>query len=356
MLRTKPSKLSPFGEAIVCLALGNGRWSEAAAAGAARGQRESDRVVPVLRAAVGLVTTEDLAQALLPLSIELIARTREVTLMGKLLALGAREVEPRVAVSELGIGFRAGFVKRGDAAPVTSAAIASLAAGMDARRNVAIFAVSRDMLMRDKTASTWVEQDAVEAIRQSEDAAVLSYADDGAAGIAPPGLWSGCPLLVSSGGSVAQVDADAQAMLATMSAAKRRPTCWIMPTRTKDYLAGLRSSGVLAWPMLQSSAPVWFGLPVVTSTEGIETGSPAHSQIVLADAGGVRVAHEGVAFDAATAGSLETSDAPSTDANTSTGASQVSLFQDNLVGIRVTSLTNWRARSDSAVVLGGVSY
>ena len=90
---------------------------------------------------------------------------------------------------------------------------------------------------------------------------------------------------------------------------------------------------------------------MVTSTSvPIDTG--ADTYIILMDAGSVLLADDGIKIDVSREASLQMDSTP-TDA----AASQVSLWQNNLVGLRCERRICYRRRRDAAVqVLSAVSY
>jgi hypothetical protein len=88
----------------------------------------------------------------------------------------------------------------------------------------------------------------------------------------------------------------------------------------------------------------FFGLPVITTTAVPKTASGG-AIIILLDASEIFFADDGqVMLDASQEASLQMSSTPSAGAQ-----SLVSLWQNNLIGIRAERFMNWQRRRDAAV-------
>jgi hypothetical protein len=91
------------------------------------------------------------------------------------------------------------------------------------------------------------------------------------------------------------------------------------------------------------------GLPVL-GTQQASLGAPHGNIVVLANADQIFLADDGsVAIDVNRYASLEMSDAPTQDGETGTGAELVSLWQNNLIGIRAERHINWKKARPTAV-------
>jgi HK97 family phage major capsid protein len=96
----------------------------------------------------------------------------------------------------------------------------------------------------------------------------------------------------------------------------------------------------------------FFGIPVVTSN-AVPIESDATTSIVLMDASQIFLADEGgITLDVSMEASLQMDGAPSAGATT-----LVSLWQNNMVGLRAERYINWQRRRDAAVaVLSQITY
>ena len=126
-----------------------------------------------------------------------------------------------------------------------------------------------------------------------------------------------------------------------------------MHPRSARYLSMLRTTqDIFAFPGIAQNGGTFFGLPVITSNSmPIDTGTDTYivllnqSDILLADEGGIRI-------DVSREASLQMDSAPSDAA-----ASLVSLWQENLIGLRAERWITWTRRRAAAVsVLEDVSY
>ena len=113
----------------------------------------------------------------------------------------------------------------------------------------------------------------------------------------------------------------------------------------------MNALGQREFPNVGMTGGAFEGLPVIVSdyVDGI---------VVLANASDIYVADDGgITVDMSREASLEMSDAPSQDATDGTGASLVSLWQTNSVGLRAERTINWARRRPSAVAsLTGVAW
>jgi HK97 family phage major capsid protein len=199
-----------------------------------------------------------------------------------------------------------------------------------------------------------VQRDLVNALAQHLDAQFIDASVTAQAGINPASITSGISATSSTGSSVAQINADVRTALTAGIAAgiTYQTGVWILHPRTALYLSGVLTAGnVPMWPTISVRGGTWYGLPVITSSAvPIDTG--ADTYIVLIDAQNVLLAQGGVDLSVARSASLQMDSAPSEGA-----ASQISLWQSNLVGLRAEMYANWRRRDDAAVaVIDDVSY
>jgi hypothetical protein len=109
------------------------------------------------------------------------------------------------------------------------------------------------------------------------------------------------------------------------------------------------TNGEFSYPGITLNGGTWQGIPVVTSNNvpnSVSAGSiivlMATSEIFVADDGGVQI-------DASQEASVQMDSAPTNNGTTPTPTTLVSLWQDNLVGIRAERVINWQRRRDAAV-------
>lgn len=174
--------------------------------------------------------------------------------------------------------------------------------------------------------------------------------------VSPASVTFGATTRHSTGGTVAQVTADATAMMGDFVDAENDLTSgvWIMHPRTALSLSTLRDSGgARAFPGINVLGGEFLGMPVITSAAVPLVGSPADSFIVLLDASRILLADDGlITVDASRDASIQmVSDAE-------TGAAQlISCWQNGLTAVRCERYINYARADNSAVaVLDEVSY
>jgi len=162
------------------------------------------------------------------------------------------------------------------------------------------------------------------------------------------------PTIASAGKSLAQIDADLQAVL--QRAGNMTTPTWVLPSSSAVFLSGLRGSGgAPAFPSISMKGGQLLGLPAITSSAVVSTGSSPSGErlIALIDADQVLYADSGATeISIAKNASVQMSDTPIPGAT-----SLVSLWQASLIGLRVERWLAWhRVRDSAVVVLDGVAW
>jgi HK97 family phage major capsid protein len=161
-------------------------------------------------------------------------------------------------------------------------------------------------------------------------------------------------LRVETGGTVAQITTDVKALFAAALTAgiSFANGVWVMHPRTALYLSlVLTTGGARMWPEVNVRGGTWLGLPVITSA-AVPVDSGSATSIVLLEASEVFMAEGTVLLDVSRSASLQMEDAPGTGAQ-----SHVSLWQNNLLGIKAVRYLNYIRRQDAGVaVLTGVAF
>ena len=187
------------------------------------------------------------------------------------------------------------------------------------------------------------------------DQAFLDPENAGSAGVKPASITYGATVVASTGGSIAQIDADLRDALEAIGDSDLATGYWVMKPSTAAYLATLRGSGgAPAYPGVTARGGVLLGIPVITSNAvGPDANSPSESFIALVIASEVLLADDmSVRIDYTAQATLEMDDAPSAGAQPMVG-----LWQNGLVAIKAERAINWRRRrSTAAVTINGVTY
>jgi hypothetical protein len=163
------------------------------------------------------------------------------------------------------------------------------------------------------------------------------------ANVSPGGINNGLgagQIIASTGSTAAEIQADTMAALATLYAggAPRAPA-WIMHPLNALWIGGL--TNVNGAPAFPGGGATLHGLPVIKSA----TVSPA--EIILLDQDAVLLASDdAVSVDSSTEASLQLDSAPA-----SPPTPLVSLWQQNLIGIKAEQFAYWMRAKDTAVVM-----
>lgn len=218
---------------------------------------------------------------------------------------------------------------------------------------VALIVLITEELARfsDPNAEVMMRDSLVRAIRDFLDAQFVSSATAAVANVSPGGITNGLPggqTFASTGSTLAHIQYDlthAMSLLNTVNA-PRAPT-WIMhPTTLIGIASMVNPMGMPAFPTAANKTLT--GYPVVT-TAHLPVG-----EIILLDQEGVLFASDNaVSVDVSREATLQADDAPTTPPT----APLVSLWQQNLIGLKAEQFAYWmRARDADVVLVTGVDY
>lgn len=216
---------------------------------------------------------------------------------------------------------------------------------------VATIVVLTDELVRfsNPAAEAIARDDMVAGISQYMDKRFIDPAFAGVANVSPASITNAAAGAASSGNTVAAIDTDIKNALdhfAINPLLSLDNLVWIMNPIKAIALSMLRNiDGTKAYPDVNARGGSLMGIPVITSANVSLSGSPTDSFVVLVDASNILLADDGqVAVDISNEASLQMLDNPSTGAQ-----SLVSLWQNNLVGLRAERYIYWMARQTGAV-------
>ena len=272
---------------------------------------------------------------------------RPLEILGRL--TGLRRVPPATRCLSQDVGVGAGFVGEGSPIPITEAEFSG--AMLYPEVCGAIVVITDELAQTsDPNAETVISRDLGKACVQGRDAQFIDPAKDGTVG--PASVTNGVTPIHSTGASVAQVDADlADAQDALLAAGGNLAFAqWVTSERTAMALSRLRTTnGPLAFPGMTANGGTLAGLPCIAS--GAVPISGGNTTITLLDASQIWVAEDpAIELDASKNATLELSDTP-------TGTATVSLWQENLVGVRIRMRVNWRvAKAGVIQVIDQVAY
>ncbi|SOZ49324.1 Putative phage-related protein (fragment) [Cupriavidus taiwanensis] len=348
-----------FARYAMALAAGKGNLHQSLEYAKAAFGKSSPEIVTIIKAAVAAGTTTDPTWAA-PLveyrdmASEFIELLRPATIVGRL--DGFRRVPFNIRVPRQTAGASVGWVGEGKPKPVSKLGFDAIT--LPFAKVAGIVAITEELArFSSPSAEALVRDDLVETIGtfldvQFIDPAVVANP----AANSPASITNGAHSASSTGSAFAAIDADLTGMIGYMAAQGilLSGLAWVMNTRTKIHLENLRNvNEELAYPSVSASGTLK-GFPIVDSasvpiTEGVDP-APDTTFIALIAPREVLLADDGsVTLDASREASLQMSD-------DGTG-SLVSLWQQNLVGIRAERYIYWQPRRAQCVtVLTGVTY
>jgi len=343
-VNTMAISLRPQGIAVAQLAIARGVSFDDVAAQAFAEARGWTEVVHMMKTATTASTTTEWAGAAGPVTSGFIAATRPLTITGRL-ALRAAALNTRLVI---GTGTSVGgFVFENEPEPVLEGSFSEVT--LLPRRMVTTSVVTKDLLLLSVPgAEEVVLGELKRALVHAEDAAFI---DNSALG----SITIGAPTITSTGATIAAIDTDLKATLQVAFNADipLLAPAWVMHPQTATYLASLRGTAGPAYPSINVKGGSLLGIPVLTSTAVARHGSPGETFITLLDASEILYADSGAAdIEVARHAAVEMSDTP-------TGGAQNlrSLWQNNMVALRIQRWLAWRVmRSGAVVVLDGITY
>lgn len=319
----------------------------------AKGWEDSTpEVSTVLKAAVAAGTTTDPTWAA-PLveyqnmANEFIELLRPQTILGRI--DGLRRVPFNIKMPAQTAGSSVGWVGEGAPKPVSKLAFDTMTLRFTKCAGIVVLT---DELVRfsNPSAEAIVRQDLTASIAQFLDYDFVNPAKAEVADVSPASITNGVTPVPASGTSADALKADVRALFAGFLAANLSVagSVWIMGATQALAISMMQNAlGQPEFPGLTMNGGTFMGLPVIVS-ENIPDGL-----IVLAKANEILLADDGgVTLDASREASLQMNDAPTAGAT-----SLVSLWQNNMVGLRAERFINWKRRRAQAVaVITGADY
>ena len=312
---------------------------------------DTPEVETVLKAAVAAGTTTNATWAS-PLveyqnmASEFIEMLRAATIVGRI--PGLHRVPFNVKMPRQTAGASAGWVGEGVPKPLSALAFDSVT--MDFHK-VAVISVITEELARfsNPSAEALVRNDLIAAISQFIDQQFLDPAKALVANTSPASISNGETGATPSGTTLDHAFADLAGRVNVFSAANHKMTgmVWVMtPSRAATFGLMRNVMGVPEFPGLGADGGTLFGFPVVTSTN--ITPGASGDKIYLIEAGEVLFADDGIMLDISREASLQMNSTPDNPATATTVL--VSLWQNNLVGIRAERFITWLPRRSDFVV------
>jgi HK97 family phage major capsid protein len=310
---------------------------------AKRWERESPEVVDFLKAAVAPGNTTDPAWAgalvnVQNITSEFIALLRPATILGKI--PGLRKVPFNASVPVQTAGGSYGWVGQANPKPVTALGFSS--ARLEVSKAAGIVVLTEELVrLSDPSAEQIVRADMIAGIAQFLDQQFIDPAVAYVANVHPASITNG----ITGTASTQNPYEDMLVLLQKFAAANvpLNGATMIVSETNALAMAFLReSTGARVFPNVTVNGGSAEGITIVTSTQAGTNVILLHpSAILYADDGGVSI-------DVSREASVQMDSAPTApDATTVL----VSLWQNNLVGLRAERFINWKRAVDAGVAL-----
>lgn len=347
-----------IGVARMVIALIHARGNHYQAADLARlHYKDTPEVALALRAAVepGDTTTSGWASQLVPaaqqMQNEFIDLLRPAALIGRI--PGLNKVPFNIAVPLQSGGGTYNWVGEGKAKPVTSLAFQSVT--LRWAKAAGIVVITRELArFSSPSAETIIRNELIKGTAQFLDG---QFIDEAVAATSdnPASILNGTSPETPSGQTAEAFRYDLSVLVAAFITANQDPTAAVLliSATTAMNLALMRNAlGQREFPDINVKGGSVDGIPVVVSQS-------VGARMVLLNANDILVADDGaISIDVSEQASLEMSTTPiSGDESPVDGTVFKSLWQSNLVGLRVETFMTWkRARATSVAWVNGVAY
>lgn len=273
---------------------------------------------------------------------------------------GLRSVPFNIKVPRETSGTTAYWVGQGSPKPVSKGALDTVT--LDFSKVAGITVMTQELMRFAKpNAEQLMVNSLVKAITYLTDRDFLDPSKAASVGVSPASITNGVTPITATGSNADAFRADFSAMLALYTMANYSlDGLVVVMTQTQALRLGLMRNdfGTKEFPELNKDGGSIEGIPVVTSENIVANGgSPADGAIIVAiNAADILLADDGaVEVDVSTEASLQVDDAP--DSPYTSNTVSVSLWQNNLVGIRCERFINWtKARSGSVQYITGGNY
>ena len=268
---------------------------------------------------------------------------RPRTLLGKIQHL--RQVPFNISIASQTTGGSYGWVGQNKPKPVTEVDYTTVTLGI--AKASGIIVVTEDLIELSRPgAERLLRTELAAGLSQFTDTQFVDPTVAPVTDVSPGSILNGTTPIASAGGTAANALTDIKALIAAFTAANPDVEFAVFLMSPANAVGLAVATGL---PGLGLDGGVLFGVPVVTSTA-------LGTNVALVDAAGILFADEGhlnISVSRSATVQLDGSPADPTVA----GTVLVSLFQFNLVGLRVDRLINWkRGRLSAAEYVSGATY
>jgi HK97 family phage prohead protease len=258
---------------------------------------------------------------------------------------------PIVTQTGAGAGYWVGEAK---AKPLTSFAFTRTTLAPLKVANICVLSME-NIRFSDPKSDAIVRNQLAEALRARLDTDFITPSKTAVTNVSPASITNGAATIVSSGDDSDAIRLDIRSLLAKFNAANNPPSSavFIMTSACAQALAMMVNAlGQPEFPTMGANGGTVYGMPVIVSDY------VPSAIVALVNATDIFLADDGdVSVDTSMEASLEMSDAPTHDSSTPTGASLVSLWQTNSVGVKAERIINWvRGRTQSVAYLTSADW
>jgi HK97 family phage major capsid protein len=360
-----------FTRLAMCLAVGKSSRSDAAEVAKSaypdepwipeviKGFRNSDHMAEAIKAAVIAGSTANGAGPLLQYTdsmADFVEYLRAATIVDRIPGLRSAPFNTRFMSQTA--GGTAYWTGQGKPKRVTKGTYSTIT--LDFHKLACISVLTQEEVKFVPSSEMRVRDDLRAAIAARVDQSFVDPTNAGSAGVEPASVTSGVAATAVSGTDADAVRVDFKNLMSAFITANVEvdSPVFIMSKQIALNLSlMLNALGQREFPDVNMNGGTLFGVPVVTSQYLASGGSPAGAYIILINASDIYYAQEGLMVDSSGEASLEMDDAPGQDGLAGTGASLVSLWQNNLLGIKVERFITWKKRRTTAAqYLSNVAY
>jgi HK97 family phage major capsid protein len=335
------------GNALEALAFAQSRWPNANVV-----HEALQGMIAKAPVAAGDTSDASWASALAPaspLAAEFVELLQGLAVLPR---LNVRRMPFNVKFSRANGGGTAQFVGQGKPTPVSKIDFDLLMLGYSKISAIAV--ITKELAENSSpSAAIAIANDVAAVVASFMDIAFLDPDRAAVVDVSPESIThgSGVASFNSAGSSAANFASDFKLLmraLATSEGVRLRDAVWIMSETLATTLCTLtNANGDNTFPDLGPAGGQIYKLPVLTTAVVHTSGSATEQTVVLLSPSLIAVADDGeTAVDVAKNASLQMSDAPSSSATTN-----VSLWQNGLVGLRFDRYANWLRRRDGAVAI-----
>lgn len=316
-------------------------------------QSETPEVEAVLKAAVSAGTTTDATWGgtlvqYQNLASEFVEYLRPLTIIGRI--PGLRNVPFKIKFPRQTGAAVANWVGEAKPKPATSLSFDSVT--LDPLKVAGIVPLSMELMrLSSPSAETIIRDDLAGAIAKLVDHDFVDPLKSASANVSPASITYSVTPRAASGTAYTDLVTDVKATFANFLAANITPDVVLMSQGQALAFSLMETTlGVSRFPNLSISGGTFMGLNAIAS-ENIpytEDSPQEGTPIIFLKAGDIALADDGgVEVDVSTEASIEMSTTPTDPVTSSTVL--VSLWQQNLVGIRAERMINWVKRRPQAV-------